>query len=101
LALAVSLSSLLNFVSLHLLLARKRGATLIPLGSVLKTIVLSAGVGVGAYVTANWHPWWLMLIPVWVILYIGAAYVLKMDEAHLFSDMIRSRIRRRRRNKEG
>lgn len=97
LALAVSVSSLINYASLHVLLARKRKGRLIPLGSALKTMVLSAMVGVGAYMTASWGLWWLALIPVWVIFYVLAAYVLRMDEARLFSEMISARIRRRQR----
>ncbi|QJB56109.1 murein biosynthesis integral membrane protein MurJ [Pseudodesulfovibrio sp. zrk46] len=100
LALAVSISSCLNFVLLHVLLARKRGSVLVPLSSAVKTTLLSVGVGFGAYVAASHDPWWLAAIPVLVVLYIGAAYVLRMDEARMFADLIRSRIRRKRRGQE-
>lgn len=96
LALAVSVSSALNFCCLHLLLARRRRAGLVPGGTVLRSAVLSGLVGAGSCVTAGWHPWWLLLIPFWVAFYIGGAYVLRMAEARLFIDMVRSRIRRRR-----
>ena len=96
LALAVSLSSLLNFGLLYVFLVRKRQTRLIPSVSTLKTTFLSLLVGAGAYFTASLHPWWLLLIPVWVILYVALAYVLRMDEARLFMDMIRARARRRK-----
>ncbi|MDC0335280.1 murein biosynthesis integral membrane protein MurJ [Pseudodesulfovibrio sp.] len=101
LALAVSLSSLLNFGALHILLARKRGAVLLPLVSATKTVVLSLLIGGGAYVTASWHPWWLLLIPAWVILYVVLAYALRMDEARMLTDMVRARIRRGKQPKQG
>lgn len=94
LAMAVSLSSMLNFLCLNVLLGRKRKNALIPVGSVVKTVVLSVGVGGGAYVTASWHPWWLLLIPGWVVLYVGAAYALRMTEARLVVDLVRARLRR-------
>jgi len=96
LALAVSLASLINFVALHVLLARKRKASLIPFISALKTTLLSVLIGVGAYFTASLHPWWLLLIPVWVIVYAVLAYALRMDEARLIMDMIRARIRKKK-----
>ena len=96
LALAVSLSSLLNFSLLFLFLARKRGAHILPIATVLKTGLLSALIGWGAYATAGWGSWWLPLIPAWVVVYILVAFILRLEEAHLFVDMIRSRARRRK-----
>lgn len=96
LALAVSGSSLLNFVALHFVLARRRKAALIPLASAAKILFLSLLIGAGAWLTASWHPWWLLLIPGWVVLYVGMAFVLRMEEARMFRDMIRARIRRRK-----
>lgn len=96
LALAVSASSLLNFVLLYWLLARRRHGRLLPVGSTLKTLFLSLLVGVGAVVTASWSPWCLLLIPVWAVAYIGLACVLGQDEARLFLDMARSRLRRKK-----
>ena len=96
LALAVSISSFLNFGCLHVLLARKRRKALLPTASALKTLILSVLIGIGAYVTASWHPWWLLLIPVWVALYVGLAYLFRMNEARMLTDMVIARIRRRR-----
>ncbi|WP_285906017.1 murein biosynthesis integral membrane protein MurJ [Pseudodesulfovibrio pelocollis] len=96
LALAVSLSSMLNCVLLHICLARKREATLVPLAASIKILILSLGVGLGAHVTASWGLWWLALLPAWVVAYLFMALVLDMAEARLFMDMVRSRIRRGR-----
>lgn len=94
LAVAVSASSLLNFAFLHVLLTRKREARLLPSGTVLKTCILSILIGWGAFVTASWHPWWLLLIPAWVALYVALAHLLRLEEAGLFVDAFRSRAQR-------
>jgi len=94
LALAVSLSSLLNFALLHVFLTRKRGTRLLPAGSAMKTAVLSILIGWGAYMTGAWTPWCLLLIPIWVVVYVGMAFILRLNEARLFADMIMARIRR-------
>jgi putative peptidoglycan lipid II flippase len=94
LALAVSLSSMLNFLLLHMGLARKRKATLIPLAASAKILVLSLLVGFGAHFTASWGMWWLALLPAWVVAYLALALALDMTEARLFVDMVRSRARR-------
>ncbi|BCS88925.1 putative lipid II flippase MurJ [Pseudodesulfovibrio sediminis] len=99
LALAVSLSSFLNFVLLYVLLTRKRGARLLPPGSTFKTGLLSILIGWGAYATASLHPWWLVLIPVWVVVYVLMAFALQMVEARLFWGMIKSRIQRKKRTR--
>lgn len=96
LALAVSASSMLNFALLHVLLTRKRGARLMPGGTTFKTGLLSILIGWGAYMTASWHPWWLLLILVWVGVYLLMAFMLRLDEARLIVDMVRARIRRKR-----
>lgn len=101
LALAVSLSSLLNFGLLYVLLARKRKSRLIPAISTLKTAILSILIGAGAYFTASLHPWWLLLIPAWVIAYISLAYLLRMNEARLFVDMFIARMQRRKAARQG
>ncbi|QGY39619.1 murein biosynthesis integral membrane protein MurJ [Pseudodesulfovibrio cashew] len=99
LALAVSFSSLLNFVLLFVLLSRKRGGRVMSFASCIKSLVLSAGVGVGAWFTASLHPWWLLLIPGWVVLYIAGGSLLRMEEARLFTAALGSRLRRRREGK--
>ncbi|NDV18177.1 murein biosynthesis integral membrane protein MurJ [Pseudodesulfovibrio sp. JC047] len=94
LALAVSLSSLLNFGLLHIFLTRKRATRLLPAGSTLKTAALSILIGWSAYLTASWTPWCLVLIPVWVLIYIGLALLLRLNEAQLLFAMIRTRLKR-------
>lgn len=96
LALAVSLSSLLNFVLLYVLLAKKRGARLMPASATYKTGLLSIIIGWGAHATATWHPWWLLLIPAWVVVYMALAVVLRLEEARMFMDVVKARIRRRK-----
>jgi len=96
LALAVSVSSALNFVCLHVFLARRRGASPVSIVSAAKTLLLSLCIGGGAYVTASWHPWWLLLIPVWVVVYVGMAFALRMDEARMVVELIQSRVRRKK-----
>jgi putative peptidoglycan lipid II flippase len=95
LALAVSLSSLLNFVCLHWFLARRRGTAILPAGGCLKMLVLSALIGGGAYASAGWGWWWVVLIPAWVAVYFALALAVNLKEARLFADMLRSRARRR------
>ena len=95
LALAVSLSSFLNFALLFVFLVRKRGTSILPGRTVLITSALSAVVGFGSWATTGWHLWWLALIPVWVVFYIGMCFAFRLDEAHLFVDMVRSRARRK------
>ncbi len=82
LALAVSVSSALNFVCLHVFLARRRGTSPVSIMSTAKRCCSASASGRG-YVTASWHPWWLLLIPVWVVIYVGMAFVLRMDEARM------------------
>ena len=80
---------------------RKRQSRLLPAGCTVKTVLLSCLIGAGAFFTASLHPWWLLLIPVWVILYVALAFALKMDEARMFVDMIRARARRRKAARQG
>ncbi|WP_419786116.1 murein biosynthesis integral membrane protein MurJ [Pseudodesulfovibrio sp.] len=96
LALAVSGSSLLNFLLLFYALTRRRGGAPMGLSSTAKTVVLSVLVWVAAAVTAQWSPWCLLLIPVWAVLYIFLAHAMRQPEARLFTEMVAARIRRRR-----
>ena len=95
LALAVSVSSLLNFALLFALLSRRRQGRLLPVASTLKTVFLGILVGIAAFLTASWNPWCLLLIPVWALAYIGLACALGQDEARMVLDMVRSRVRRK------
>ncbi|WP_147819644.1 murein biosynthesis integral membrane protein MurJ [Salidesulfovibrio onnuriiensis] len=94
LALAVSVSSFLNFVFLLSGLCKRLGHCPLSPASALQTLLLSCGIGIGAWFTTGLHFWWLALIPVWVVVYIAAAYMLRMDEARLLAGMIKARIRR-------
>jgi len=91
LALAVSLSSFLNFALLFSLLCKRLNRCPMCLKGVLKTLLLSCGIGLGAWLTVGLYPWWLALIPAWVVVYMAAAYALGMDEARLLAGMFRSR----------
>ncbi len=95
LALAVSASSLLNFLLLALCLRRRRKGGLPGLSGVIRIVALSALIGVGAHASAAWSFWWVVCIPGWVVAYIVAARMLGMEEAVVFVDMFRSRLRRR------
>jgi len=95
LALAVSASSLLNFGLLYVLLCRKRASSLLPMGAALRILLLSALIGGGAFLSADWHLWWVLLIPVWIAVYMFLALALRLKEARLFVDMFRSRMRRK------
>lgn len=94
LALAVSVSSLLNFIFLFSILWKKLDQCPLDAKGVLLTLLLSCGIGLGAWLTASWHPWWLACIPGWVVVYVLIASMLDMDEARLFTGMVRARLRR-------
>ncbi|WP_097011952.1 murein biosynthesis integral membrane protein MurJ [Pseudodesulfovibrio profundus] len=96
LALAVSLSSMLNWLLLYVLLMRRRKSQLIALGSAVKVVAVSGCVGVGAWYSVAWHPWWVACIPAWVAFYLLAAHKLRMPEATMVVDLIRARMRRKR-----
>ncbi|MDD3313642.1 murein biosynthesis integral membrane protein MurJ [Pseudodesulfovibrio sp.] len=95
LALAVSLSSLLNFMLLYAALTRRRKSALLGLSSTAKTVGLSALVWLAAALTAAWSPWCLLLIPAWAVAYIFLAHAMRQPEARLFTEMVAGRIRRR------
>lgn len=98
LALAVSVSSLMNFMLLFILLNRRMSRCSLGISSALKTLLLSCGVGCGAWLSIGldwgWDWWWLVLIPVWVVLYIMLAKLVQLEEAVMLVDMVRSRVRR-------
>lgn len=94
LALAVSISSFLNFSLLFGSLSKRLGHWPLPPEGGLQTLLLSCGIGVGAWLTADLHPWCLVLIPAWALAYMGAAYLLRMEEARLLAELLRSKVRR-------
>lgn len=96
LALAVSISSFLNFALLFSGLCKRLGHCPLSAKGALQTLLLSCVIGAGAWLTAGVNLWWLALIPAWVMGYMAAAYGLHMDEARLLGGMLKARINRRR-----
>ncbi|MDD4952966.1 MAG: murein biosynthesis integral membrane protein MurJ [Desulfovibrionaceae bacterium] len=95
LALAVSVAAVVNFLLLHLILSRRLGACLLRLPAGAKSLALSAAMGLCAYLSAGLSLWYL-LIPAWAAAYVLAAMVLRLEEAGMFLDMIKARLRRGR-----
>ncbi len=95
LALAVSLSSAANFLLLNFILAKRLGQSVLPGLSAMKSLLLSALIGLGAWTTAESEFFWLLFIPAWVVLYVAASLLLDMEEARLFMTMLKSRGRGR------
>ena len=96
LALAVSISSAANVLLLGLALLRKDGHSPIP-RSMLKSVALSAGVFLGAWLTQGTSWLWLALIPFWVVAYLVVSRMIGMDETDMFLDILRRRLKRRSR----
>lgn len=94
LALAVSVSSMVNAAVLAVLLARREGGSLLP-RSLPVCVLLSAGVLAGAWATRGSDWLWLAMIPVWMAAYIGAARVLRVRPAVVLLEMLGSRLRHR------
>ncbi|GAB7021694.1 murein biosynthesis integral membrane protein MurJ [Salidesulfovibrio brasiliensis] len=99
LALAVSVASFANVLLLYLCLRRKVSVRPVGGGSAVRTLLLGLLVGGGAWLARPLGGWSLAVIPVLAGLYLFAAHLLNMQEAHLFADVFRAagrRIRRRR-----
>ena len=94
LAAAVSVSSAANFGLLLLFLGRATGTVPMPLSPALKCCLLSLGVYLAARWSVGGPVHWLAVIPVLAVLYIFAGHALGMDEARMFADIFRSRLRR-------
>ncbi|MGE4290792.1 MAG: murein biosynthesis integral membrane protein MurJ [Desulfovibrio sp.] len=95
LALAVSVSSALNFLLLLLFLRRKLDRAPLPLLSFIKCLALSAVVYAGAWASALGPSLlWFGMIPVWILFYVAGAVALRVPEADLFLDALRRRVRR-------
>ena len=95
LALATSISSWFNVLVLGIVLRKKLGGRWFAPGrTTLCGAVLSCGVGFGAYATAN-HPYLSMvLIMGWAVAYMGAAALLRVEEARMLTDFAMRRLRR-------
>lgn len=95
LALAVSASSAVNFAALAWIM-RGHVGNLLPWPTLARMLGLSALVFLGALATAGAPVWvWLGGIPFWIALYVLGGRLLGMDEARLFTGMLRSRLPRR------
>lgn len=95
LALATSISSWVNVLILGLILRRKLGGSWFAPGrTTVVGMLLSAGVGGGAYATAG-HPYLaLVLIVGWAVVYMAAASLLNVEEARLLTNFVRRRLQR-------
>jgi putative peptidoglycan lipid II flippase len=100
LALAVSLASWLNVWYLERRLRRHLGKWRDFLGRSVPFVLLSLGVGLGAWGVWQFCPVRpklvsLLLIPAWAWLYVRAARLLDLEEAHLFHEAVLGRLLRR------
>jgi putative peptidoglycan lipid II flippase len=94
LALAVSLASCVNVGLLSLLLHRRLGAWPMSLSTWLKCGAPSLAIGLLAWASAGLRLVWLLLIPVWAVLYFLLARRLGLDEARMLVDALARRLRR-------
>ncbi|WP_428559839.1 MAG: murein biosynthesis integral membrane protein MurJ [Solidesulfovibrio sp. DCME] len=96
LALATSISSWVNVLVLGVVLRKKLGgAWFRPGRTTLIGLVLSCGVGFGAYATADHKYLSLVCIVGWAMLYMAVAALLRVEEARLLMDFVCRRLRRR------
>ncbi|MEL7641479.1 MAG: murein biosynthesis integral membrane protein MurJ [Solidesulfovibrio sp.] len=96
LALATSVSSWVNVLVLGVVLRKKLGGTWFHPGrTTCIGALLSCGVGAGAYVTADHRYLSLLLIAAWAVAYMGAASLLRVEEARMLTDFVRRRLKRR------
>ncbi|WP_432738446.1 murein biosynthesis integral membrane protein MurJ [Maridesulfovibrio sp. FT414] len=91
LALAVSLSSMLNSLLLAVIMGRRTGISPFPWAGVFKSLLLSGLIGVGAWYSARYDILWFALIPVWVAVYGGGALLLRSEDARLLVGALRRR----------
>ncbi|MBU1248338.1 MAG: murein biosynthesis integral membrane protein MurJ [Proteobacteria bacterium] len=94
LALAVSVSSAANALLLGLALTRSDGHSPIP-ASMIKSMILSAGIFLGAWLTRETSWYWLALIPFWVAIYLVVSRLIGMRETDMFLDILKRRMKRR------
>jgi len=95
LALATSISSWVNVAVLGVILRKKLGgAWFAPGRTTAVSVLLSCGVGIGAFATAG-HPYVsLLLIVGWGVAYMAAASLLHVEEARMLTDFAWRRIQR-------
>lgn len=97
LALATSISSWVNVLVLGVILRKKLGgAWFAPGRTTLLSLLLSGGVGAGAYATAGHPALSLVLIAAWAVGYMVVASWCGVEEARLLTDFALRRLRRRK-----
>ncbi|WP_320006900.1 murein biosynthesis integral membrane protein MurJ [Maridesulfovibrio sp.] len=92
LALAVSLSSMVNCLLLAVIMGQRTGLFPLPAASVAKSVILSALVGLGAWYSTRYDILWFALIPVWVVIYGGGSILLKSEDARMLIGALRRKI---------
>ncbi|UJX40052.1 murein biosynthesis integral membrane protein MurJ [Desulfovibrio sp. JY] len=98
LALATSISSWVNVAVLGVILRKRLGGSWFRPGrTTVIGALLSCGVGLGAYATADRPLLALALIFVWAVAYMGLASLLRVEEARMLTDFVRRRLRRKAR----
>ncbi|MYL85098.1 murein biosynthesis integral membrane protein MurJ [Desulfovibrio aerotolerans] len=96
LALATSVSSWVNVAVLGVVLRRKLGGTwFCPGRTTLIGTLLSVGVGFGASATADRPYLSLILIGGWAVAYMGAASLLRVEEARMLTDFVLRRFKKK------
>jgi putative peptidoglycan lipid II flippase len=96
LALASSVSAWINVALLGFLLRRHCGAWFRLNRDIVLSFALSLGILAGCWLSTSLGPVCLLLIPVWVILYMGAGMALGISQARLFADVLGRRFRSKR-----
>ncbi len=91
LALAVSLSSMLNSLLLAVIMSRRTHTAPLPMLNVFKSILLSSIIGAGAWYSSRCDIIWFALIPVWVAIYGAGALLLKSEDAQMLVGALRRR----------
>ncbi|CCO22967.1 murein biosynthesis integral membrane protein MurJ [Maridesulfovibrio hydrothermalis] len=89
LALAVSISSMLNCLLLATIVWFRTKVSPLPCLSVFKSLFLSALIGAGAWYTSAYDILWFVLIPVWIVIYAAGSLVLKSDDARMLMGALR------------
>jgi len=95
LALAVSIASYANVGLLSWLLRRRLGQWPMELRPTLKCAAASLCMGLGAWVTADTHLLWALLIPVWAVAYFALARLFRLSEARQLAEALGRRLKRR------
>ncbi len=96
LALASSVSAWVNVLLLAFCLRGHCGSWFTGGRDLALSFVLSLGILLGCWLSAGLGAASLLLIPVWVLAYMGAALFLGVSQARLFADLLGRRLRRKR-----